>query len=182
MPEVTAPVGAKWLERSSRRSGEWRPSLRPRSSISRDSSRADRSLRRDPLLQDRRVAGPRRLGAGKGGRGLRLDLETGRKPRKSTASAATVAVVERDPADVRANSASRQRQRRLALFEVTEACYAGSMIAVKRFLPDTLKMVGPREDSLPAVAHARTGRQVRAIFAALETRRRRTRPVENATQ
>ncbi len=78
-----------------------------------------------------------------------------------------------DPADVQAREQrqSGQRQRRLALFEVTEALLTpDQMIAVKRFLPDTLKMVGLREKivfRLPSLTLEQEA-QVRAIFAALE--------------
>lgn len=78
-----------------------------------------------------------------------------------------------DPADVQAREQNRsaQRQRRLALFEVTEALLTpDQMIAVKRFVPDSLKMVGLREKivyRLPSLTLEQEA-QVRAIFAALE--------------
>lgn len=78
-----------------------------------------------------------------------------------------------DPADVQAREQrqSGQRQRRLALFEVTEALLTpDQMIAVKRFLPDSLKMVGLREKivfRLPSLTLEQEA-EVRAIFAALE--------------
>lgn len=66
---------------------------------------------------------------------------------------------------------SAQRQRRIALFEVTEALLtADQMIAVKRFIPDQLKMVGLKEKivfRLPSLTLEQEA-QVRAIFAALE--------------
>jgi Spy/CpxP family protein refolding chaperone len=78
-----------------------------------------------------------------------------------------------DPADIQAREQrqSGQRQRRIALFEVTEALLTpDQMIAVKRFLPETLKMVGMREKiifRLPSLTLEQEA-QVRAIFAALE--------------
>ena len=78
-----------------------------------------------------------------------------------------------DPADgqAREQRQSGQRQRRIALFEVTEALLTpDQMIAVKRFLPETLKMIGMREKiifRLPSLTLEQEA-QVRAIFAALE--------------
>lgn len=77
------------------------------------------------------------------------------------------------PADVQAREKERsaQRQRRQALFEVTEALLTqDQMLAVKRFLPDSLKMVGLREKivfRLPSLTLEQEAR-VRAIYAALE--------------
>lgn len=78
-----------------------------------------------------------------------------------------------DPAEVQAREQERsaQRQRRLALFEVTEALLTqDQMIAVKRFMPDSLKMVGLREKivyRLPSLTLEQEA-QVRAIYAALD--------------